>query len=468
MLSIFENTTNCDEENSSQVIFNAQHSCNVTFEPVLQNHTVMSRNNHHSLKLPTSFSSSLRCSPIHRESRASSERGLMALIPTRSTVSNSMHKSQRQTEQIRAFKCKLGQSCSSVPSSYATPETSPVEKQTGCCPLPSFTDTHMHQHGSTHLFYLSRSWSVQIQCVCRQSEELLLPPHRREQTAHCYRCTDKWKEGGVVSHEINKRGRQRRRSEASSIYNSILPSLHFSAMFLPPARSFLFLSSYLLLFYRQFFSSFPALLFLTLSVVLILRCLCCFWFILLLIVTLPLFLPPWSLIHGVVREGEKRDSERGQLGHLLEPASFTYSRSHKSRGTQRSERERNGRERGINLNAAGLGREGRAWHTHRIHQAGTSKASWRGHACSLGPGSTGDLALSARACRQKGNAYPNRFIHGSTKGIYMAEFTHKSTKPISSFTKQTGSIKMDNPIQTQRDNGMEGGTIRETLSQMHI
>lgn len=227
----------------------------------------MSRNNHHSLKLPTSFSSSLRCSPIHRESRASSERGLMALIPTRSTVSNSMHKSQRQTEQIRAFKCKLGQSCSSVPSSYATPETSPVEKQTGCCPLPSFTDTHMHQHGSTHLFYLSRSWSVQIQCVCRQSEELLLPPHRREQTAHCYRCTDKWKEGGVVSHEINKRGRQRRRSEAPSIYNSILPSLHFSAMFLPPARSFLFLSSYLLLFYRQFFSSFPALLFLTLSVV---------------------------------------------------------------------------------------------------------------------------------------------------------------------------------------------------------
>ncbi len=91
--------------------------------------------------------------------------------------------------------------------------------------------------------------------------------------------------------------------------------------------------------------------------------------------------------------------KRGSSGHLLEPVSFTYSQSHKGRGTQRSERERNGRERGINLNAAGVGREGTAWHTHHIYQAGTSEERWRGHACSLGPGSAGDLAHGAWACR---------------------------------------------------------------------
>ena len=63
-------------------------------------------------------------------------------------------------------------------------------------------------------------------------------------------------------------------------------------------------------------------------------------------------------------------------GHLLELVSFTYSQTHKGRGTQRSERERNGRERGINLNVAGVGREATAWHTHHIYQAGTSEASW--------------------------------------------------------------------------------------------
>lgn len=33
----------------------------------------------------------------------------------------------------------------------------------------------------------------------------------------------------MVSHEINKRGRERGRREAPSIYNSILPSVPFSA-----------------------------------------------------------------------------------------------------------------------------------------------------------------------------------------------------------------------------------------------
>lgn len=44
-------------------------------------------------------------------------------------------------------------------------------------------------------------------------------------------------------------------------------------------------------------------------------------------------------------------------GHLLEPGSFTYSQSHKGRGTQRKKREKNGREQRINLSAAGLRRK---------------------------------------------------------------------------------------------------------------
>ena len=57
---------------------------------------------------------------------------------------------------------------------------------------------------------------------------------------------------------------------------------------------------------------------------------------------------------------------QGSSGHLLELVSFTYSWSDKGRGTQRSDRERNGRERGINLNAEGARRKGTAWHKHAI------------------------------------------------------------------------------------------------------
>lgn len=90
---------------------------------------------------------------------------------------------------------------------------------------------------------------------------------------------------------------------------------------------------------------------------------------------------------------------QGSSGHLLELVSFTYSQSHKGRGTQRSEGERNGRERGINLNAAGVGREGTGWHTHTIsirlaplRRAGVgTPAHWVQAA--------GDLAHRAWACR---------------------------------------------------------------------
>lgn len=56
----------------------------------------------------------------------------------------------------------------------------------------------------------------------------------------------------MVSHEINKRGRGRGRRQAPSIYNSILPLLPFSAMFL--SSSSLFFSSFrifLQLFYHS-------------------------------------------------------------------------------------------------------------------------------------------------------------------------------------------------------------------------
>lgn len=137
-----------------------------------------------------------------------------------SAVSDSMHTFQRQVERIKAFKCKLGQSYSTVPSRYATLEASPVEEQTS-----TSTEGHTHCHllqthtqadpKSTHLFRavrhhpvlsgLFRSDSAPRADRLRNNSH---PPHSTVQTARCYRCTDKWKEGGGVSHEINKRGRE--------------------------------------------------------------------------------------------------------------------------------------------------------------------------------------------------------------------------------------------------------------------
>lgn len=139
--------------------------------------------------------------------------------------------------------------------------------------------------------------------------------------------------------------------------------------------------------------------------------------------------------------------KQGSSGHLLEAVSFTYSQSHKGRGTQRSEKERNGRERGINLNAAWVGSEGTAWHTHHIYQAGTSEAS-----CSLGPGSKGNLAHS---------------VGMHTKGIFgwfchSTTLPHKFTKPILSLTKQTRYIKMDHPTNSKRLGDWGQRTILQT------
>lgn len=60
-----------------------------------------------------------------------------------------MHMSQRQIERIRAFKCKLGQSYSTVPSRYATLEASPMEEQAithTCCHL-----SQMHTRAQTQI-----------------------------------------------------------------------------------------------------------------------------------------------------------------------------------------------------------------------------------------------------------------------------------------------------------------------------
>lgn len=58
----------------------------------------------------------------------------------------------------------------------------------------------------------------------------------------------------MVSHEINKRGSERGRREAPSIYNSILPSVHFSAVFLSLCP-LLILSSFSINYHSFSFSS---------------------------------------------------------------------------------------------------------------------------------------------------------------------------------------------------------------------
>lgn len=82
------------------------------------------------------------------------------------------------------------------------------------------------------------------------------------------------------------------------------------------------------------------------------------------------------------------------------------------------------------------------------------------------------LTVHGHADRKE--THPNQFIHRTTKGIYTGEFTHthtlshKSTKRISSFTKQTGSIKMDNPTNSKRQEYGGQRTILQTHTDAHI
>lgn len=66
---------------------------------------------------------------------------------------------------------------------------------------------------------------------------------------------------------------------------------------------------------------------------------------------------------------------QGSSGHLLELVSFTYSQHHKGRGTQRSGREKNGREPGIDLYSAGVRRNGTAWPSD-WHLGGKLEEAW--------------------------------------------------------------------------------------------
>lgn len=116
-------------------------------------------------------------------------RHLISLTLMSSAVSDSMHKSQRRTERIRAFKCKLGQSFSTVPSRYATLETSPVKEraithtQRGntCCSLSSITKyTHMqtqiHTPALASPVTSSPVRSVQIRSLCAGRVRSLVSP----------------------------------------------------------------------------------------------------------------------------------------------------------------------------------------------------------------------------------------------------------------------------------------------------
>lgn len=99
-----------------------------------------------------------------------------------------------------------------------------------------------------------------------------------------------------------------------------------------------------------------------------------------------------------------------------------------------------------------------------IHQTGTSEASWRGHACSLGSGGSQRMGMQIEI---------DLYTRG-LKAIGVGDFTrthtlsHKSTKPIASFTKQTGSIKTDNPTNSKRQGYKGQRTFLQTHSDAHI
>lgn len=280
------------------------------------------------------------------------------------------------------------------------------------------------------------------------------------QTAHCYRCTDKWKEGGVVSHEINKRGREKGRREAPSIYNSISPSLPFSAAFLSTSFGIL-----LLLFEHVFSVFLPGCYPLVLAVLLL------SFFLLGLIHRAVMFVGIvcvciYICVCVPACAHPRKTVNQGSSGHLLEPGSFTYSQSHKGRGTQRKKREKNGREQRINLSAAGLRRKRHSLaHTPYLSEWHLwGELAW----ARLLTGSKQHRGFGSQCMGMQIEKKPTPqsiYIQAHRRDTWESSHTQKSSKLILFLTKQTGSIKMDNPTSSQRQGDGGLGIILTTRTE---